>query len=429
MYDSTVKDLHKVRHFILSKHPFYAPIAMKTEIQVGSIYRGCNIETAATDGRVVVFNPDAYDNWTKGQRVTVMFHEYLHIVYGHDLRGIGLDHTLWNIATDHVINNQLTHMKHEPIKDWLCEPKYAGWHEERVYNDIKCEFDSNQKQQDNSSGTSSQQTTSDNKKTDESQASISNNNTSGGGYQGKPDYSQMPEAERVIGDVLDRKNEDGSSMNEEEIERETRELREDLFNSKAIQSQVSGGEGSGFCGTHIVDKIIDPKDEWEVILEQWMGEKGDPSGEYTWESLDRRDLVQDVYSPVEREEGIEWVVAGFDVSGSVCVEERDAFVSHMNKIREGMKIKRMTIIPFSTVVKSHFIKELEEEDEMPEKFPRGGGTRQDYKPTMIIMFTDLGSRHYGSEPDCPVLWASSVPVNAYRDLTPPFGDVVEVEAR
>lgn len=49
------------------------------------------------------------------------------------------------------------------------------------------------------------------------------------------------------------------------------------------------------------------------------------------------------------------------------------------------------------------------------------------KPTMVIIFTDLGSRSYGDEPDYPVLWASSVPAKNPYDKTPPFGDVVEVE--
>ena len=237
----------------------------------------------------------------------------------------------------------------------------------------------------------------------------------------------------MIGEVFDRKNEDGSSLNDEQVECETKDLREQLAVSKVVEKSMS--DAGSFSGSFMADNVIEPKEDWSVILEQWIGENGSPNGEFTWERLDRRSLAMDNYSPDETEEGIPWVVMGFDVSGSVGLDERNAFISKMNDIRERIKIERVSIIPFSTIIKSRFIKDLEPEDDLPKEFPKGGGTkfhpvfnwvrRQDEKPTMIIMFTDMGSRHYGDEPECPLLWASSVPVS--KRLTPPFGDFVEVE--
>lgn len=438
MYESTYQDALKLRFYLLNKHPFYASVAMKTEIIISDKFCGQKIDTAATDGVHVVFNPDSYDNWTVGQRLTVMFHEYLHIALGHDIRGIGLDHTLWNIATDQVINNNILRMGFDPVENWLCDPQFAGWHEERVYSKIKSDFDNNQQEQKNQSGEKSQDTTADNRKTDDSQGSISSQTTSGDGQSSSVDYSKMPEADRVIGDVFDRKNDDGSALSDKQKEEATDQLREDLCNARTIEKSLAPSGSASFSGTFLADRIIDPREDWTVILEQWITEHGDPNGEFTWESLDRRALALDMYSPEESQDGIPWVVVGFDVSGSVGKDERDAFVSQMGKIRDQLRIDRMSIVPFSTVIKNSFISELEPEDEMPKTFPKGGGTRfspvfnwtnrQDDKPTMAIIFTDLGSRDYGDEPDYPVLWASSVPPKVYSiDRTPPFGDVVEVE--
>ena len=436
MYESTYQDALKLRFYLLNKHPFYASVAMKTEIVIADTFHGQKISTAATDGVHVVFNPDQYDDWNRNERLTVMFHEYMHIVFGHDIRGIGLDHTLWNIATDHVINNNLAKMGFCPVDDWLCDPQFAGWHEERVYNKIKSDFDKKQQEHKDQSGDQSQNTTADNRKTDDSQESMSSQTTSGSGSQSSgTDYSKMPEADRVIGDVFDRKNDDGSALSDQQQKEMTDQLREDLCNAKTIEKNIS--DGGSFSGTFLADRVIAPQEDWGVILEQWITEQGDPNGEFSWESLDRRALAMDQYSPDEQEDGIPWVVMGFDVSGSVCRDERNAFVSKMDDIRQRIKIDRVSIVPFSTIVKQNFIKELEPEDDMPKKFPSGGGTRfapvfnwvnrQDDKPTMVIIFTDLGSRSYGDEPDYPVLWASSAPAKNPYDKTPPFGDVVEVE--
>jgi predicted metal-dependent peptidase len=429
-------EIVKSRLHLMSKYPFYASTAMRLEICVSETYRGQPVPIAGTDGKVIVYNPKTFGDMIKPQRLTVMMHEYMHPILGHDVRGIGFDHTLWNIATDHVINLHLEKMGFSPVENWLCDHKFIGWHEERVYAYLKNEFDK-KPQKPNNSGSQDQSSNSDS--SDDSQGSMSSSQSSGEG-EGNTSapgskYDSMPDAGRVIGTVFDRKNDDGSDLSSEDIESIKQENKLEAARGKIVEKFASSG-GTGFGGSFIADSIINEKEDWRVILQQWIAEHGAPNGDFSWEGLNKRDLCRGVFSPLECEDGIDWIVVGFDVSGSVGLEERGAFVSQMATIREQIPIKRMSIVPFSGTIKSRFISELDAEDEMPTKFPYGGGTnfapvfnwvrRQDDTPDMIIMFTDLGSTRYGDEPDCPILWASSEPIGKSTSPQPPFGDTVEI---
>jgi predicted metal-dependent peptidase len=128
-----------------------------------------------------------------------------------------------------------------------------------------------------------------------------------------------------------------------------------------------------------------------------------------------------------------------DISGSIMQKECDAFVAQINSMRIESPAEKITIVPFNSVIQWDDIVEVYEDDEVPNRFNVGGGTnfrsitswtrRQDEMPDALIIFTDLGSRSYGEEPDCPVMWASSYPVFDSPGYTnrPPFGEVIEIE--
>ena len=66
-----------------------------------------SINTGATNGTIVKFNPQFVDDLTMGQLLFLLAHEVLHIKLGHHLRREERDPLTWNYATDYAINDIL----------------------------------------------------------------------------------------------------------------------------------------------------------------------------------------------------------------------------------------------------------------------------------------------------------------------------------
>lgn len=84
--------------------PFYGDILMRLPIQESK-----SIDTAATDGRLIVYNPDFFATLNEGQQNFVLMHELFHVLLQHARRSVGKkrNRVLWNTACDLVINSML----------------------------------------------------------------------------------------------------------------------------------------------------------------------------------------------------------------------------------------------------------------------------------------------------------------------------------
>jgi predicted metal-dependent peptidase len=96
-----------------------------------------SIETAATDGVHLWWAPKFFQELPPKVRVTVLRHELEHVARLHMLRKGERQGNVWNQACDFVINDAL----HEEDFDFgdtphLYDPKYHGWCEEDVYDDL-----------------------------------------------------------------------------------------------------------------------------------------------------------------------------------------------------------------------------------------------------------------------------------------------------
>lgn len=65
------------------------------------------IGTAGTDGNVLVYNPNWFNELTEGQILFVLRHEIYHVLMEHRKRMKTRNHELWNHATDIFINTKL----------------------------------------------------------------------------------------------------------------------------------------------------------------------------------------------------------------------------------------------------------------------------------------------------------------------------------
>lgn len=92
-----------------------------------------SVNTAATNGKKILYNPDFFMSLTVDERVFLLIHETMHVAYMHMLRIGDRNHKNWNIATDHVINLQLIERKFKMPNNGLADPAFKGMSAEQVY--------------------------------------------------------------------------------------------------------------------------------------------------------------------------------------------------------------------------------------------------------------------------------------------------------
>ena len=95
-------NIEELKRKLLVKYPFFGSIITDVEYKEASF-----IPTAATDGQKILYNEEFMKSKTLDEQVFILAHEVCHIVFEHAKRGEDKEHTLWNIATDAVINQLL----------------------------------------------------------------------------------------------------------------------------------------------------------------------------------------------------------------------------------------------------------------------------------------------------------------------------------
>ena len=87
---------------IRGDHPFFGTLALFAEFRVTD-----GIDTAATDGRVLWFNPEFVNKQGPNQLFGLVAHELLHAALQHVYRRREREPRLWNIAADIVVNGMI----------------------------------------------------------------------------------------------------------------------------------------------------------------------------------------------------------------------------------------------------------------------------------------------------------------------------------
>lgn len=84
---------------LLVKYPTFGAILANVDLVEEK-----RIDTAATTGETIFYNPDFLASLKEDEQVFLFAHEVCHIAFDHILRSEGKDQEVWNIATDAVIN-------------------------------------------------------------------------------------------------------------------------------------------------------------------------------------------------------------------------------------------------------------------------------------------------------------------------------------
>ena len=133
-------EINRFRTLLLAKRPFWGEVLSYIDIE-----ESLHIETAATDGRKILYNPSFFGKLSQGQRNFVLMHELMHIMLKHCKRGQKRDKQIWNFASDYVVNDILQSSQEDlnyaginiiMPKGALLLEDYKGQPAEELYADI-----------------------------------------------------------------------------------------------------------------------------------------------------------------------------------------------------------------------------------------------------------------------------------------------------
>lgn len=203
-------EVERIKRKLLIKYPNFgstiANLSFKEE-------RG--IDTAATDGKTVAYNPKFLEGLSEKQQIFIFAHEVLHVCFDHIFRSEGKNKRIWNIATDAVINALLIQDGLEMVEGGVDIPEATEFSAEEMYEKLlerkkEQQEEQNNNQQGEQSGSQGQ--------------SQENENQEGG--------SQEQEENQNVGH-------DSHDLWDKAIEERKREQQEKQKNNKGEQEQSS----------------------------------------------------------------------------------------------------------------------------------------------------------------------------------------------
>jgi len=376
LIEKTIEKLKRSRtHLLLSSgydSAIIGSLSIKYPFVPANEYKGIKIDTAATNGAVIVFNPNYIDTLSHSQTIFLIAHETMHCMLCHHLRRAGRKLETWNHAGDYVINEILIADKiGEPISGALFEPKYHGQNTESVFKQLYQEEQQKEESQDPAGD--------DEKNSDD-------------GAQN--DFASGSGAVQTISDPAGGVIDAPAGDNPADIESE---LKENLITAEKFAEKSAGpGSGKGSILKRLLDTITAPKANWKDILKQWF----DSNDKTDFSFIRPRHGSSGYLLPGLYSESLGKVLIAIDVSGSVlgCQGAIESFQSEINSLRESMQFDSEVIYFHSRVER---VETFGRHETITIEVKETGGTRLksvfDYisdnglanQITGLIVFTDL----------------------------------------
>ena len=152
----------KIKRKLLVKYPTFGSIIANLDFQQSN-----SIDTAGTDGKVLLYNPDFLNNLNENQQIFLFAHEVCHIAFDHIFRSEGRDKDTWYTAADAVTNALLVQDGLTMIDGGVNIPEAINYDVEEMYNKLLKE----KQQSQGASSSQEQQNSQESKATANSQAS------------------------------------------------------------------------------------------------------------------------------------------------------------------------------------------------------------------------------------------------------------------
>jgi len=336
----------KARTHLLFDSPFIGSQAIKyTLVPATKTPCGKKIDTAAINGKVIIFNPSYINQLSFNQVKFLIAHESFHCMLGHHIRRSGRDFETWNEAGDYVINDILISENiGEKIDHILFDQIYSGMNTEQVFKSL---FQENQE-----------------------------NN-------GKGDQIANNPAGFVIDAPKDISQADMDSDIKESIQ-------------SGLNYAKKAGKMPGTKVQKILSEILTPRANWKSLLKQWI-DSTDKSDVSFSRPIDRG---HGYFSPGYYSEGLNKLVIALDVSSSVLSYQKaiESFQAEINELKNAFQFD-CDLIYFHSEIER--IETFHRHEQIKIEVKETGGTR--VKPVFdhiqetglnnqiagLIIFTDL----------------------------------------
>ena len=362
----------KAKTYLILEQPFFASLLLGLRMAEDN-----SVPTMATNGLEIRYNADFVSKLSHDELVFVLAHEVLHCVFQHMTRRGERNANKWNIAADYVINDLL-------VQDRIGKMPSIGLLDAKLVKQ--------------------------------------GGGTTEGVYALLPEEAEQKgagEAGGAMDEVLDA-GPDAAAIAEAEAD----------IRVKVIQARTAAKN----CGKlsagidRLVSEVTKPKVDWRDLLRRFLSAKA--KTDLSFAKPKRRWLAEDICLPSLTGEKLGRIAVAVDCSGSIDERQLAEFSAEINAIIEDTTPEAVEVIYFDSEV---LRKDTFETQEPITLKPIGGGgtafgpifesiTESYEPPVAVVVLTDLYGYDFGTAPDCPVLWVSTVP-----NQTAPFGEVITMK--
>lgn len=436
------RKLIRSRTRILGNHGFFGMLLMHAGLSINDSF-----DTAATDGKDIVFSPDFLESLTDEETDFIMMHEIMHIVLKHCFRDNNKDDYYANIADDIVVNsillseyggdlNAITvngNVSMHTLPDGREGNLFTA---EEVYDVLNVYFKKKKSNKDDDDDNDKDESDDDG---DDDGKDGKGKNEKGKGSKGKGSKgkggkgskgSGKDESEGIVDNhSLWKNGEEGKRLDDEWTK-----IFEEVCETLLVRDPSNGRGTVPLFAERIFNELKDPKLDWRVILNNFIQEE---IVDYSFSPPDKRYGDSPFFLPDfnEKDEKVRNVLFMIDTSGSMSDDLITEAYSEVKGAIDQFDGKLSGYLGFfdARVVDP---KPFETEEEFRIIRPKGGGgtdftcifeyVKHKMNPedvTTIIILTD----GYAPFPDesatmgIPVLWVINNKVSK-----PPFGKIARI---
>ncbi len=419
------------------------------------------IDTAATDGQRLLYNPHFILTLDPQELVFLLYHEVGHVERQHHLRRGDYPHDIYNEAGDYVINLAARADGFKFFDGVLYDAQYTNWSTSQIADvllqkqrdeqeDDRNPDDADQTgeqgdQPDKGAGGSGGDEGPDQEQGEAPEDGSGEPEAADGGGDTPKDGSEadgqadeggngsewcdkhdgaghIPEEARsgngTTGGVFDMTGENGLPLSDADRANEEAKATANLV--AAAMAAAAAGEITETTRQLIAD-IQRVEADWREALRDFVDDQVVPTSP-TFQRQNRQRQVPTLIMPGAKREMVGKIVVFKDESASVPVSSIRLFFDHLTTISEDVNPEEIVIVPFTHLVNPELIRRYEAGEDIDAERTMSGGTDpgkafqwladnwDDEEPIAgVIVLTDMEFNWSFDHllPDCPVLWGST----------------------
>lgn len=330
---------------MLMKFPFFGTLLLHMPIE-----ETYDIQTCATEGKKLYYNPDFTKTVTDAELNFILTHEILHAALGHIWRRNNREHQKFNFAADYAVNAIIHEMECSDIrmpKGCLYDKKFENKSAEEIYDLLP------------------------------DQPKVQQNGQGGGGKSGKQGKNSgsgqgnNPSNGRQIDDHSMWDN----AETQKDKDKQAREWSERMINAAEVAEAKARGTVPGYL-KRLIGSLTKPQKNWRQLLAEFVEHE---VYDYGFCPPDRRLYsVTDVFLPSFNEETdlVKDFIFVIDTSGSIGDKELTVFYSEIvGCIQQFGSLKGHLLFCDTEVAAEYEIEDVS--DILAAKPAGGGGTRME----------------------------------------------------